>query len=518
MNRRLCDLLPGLPLELVRGAPETFIHDLTEDSRTVTPGCLFVARPGLKSDGRAFIADALSKGAVAVLTDDPGVPVASAALLVSPQLPLATALLAERFFASPSRALHLIGVTGTNGKTTTVHLVHQLLNRAGSKCGLIGTVQVDDGFALRPGTLTTPMPIDLSRVLARMVEAGCRNAVMEASSHALHQGRTAALSFRTGLFTNLTGDHLDYHKTMESYAAAKAILFERLPSAADGGCAIANFEDPWAPSIVRDCRARLIGFGFGEPPAAFAARTSEVLTARILRMSVRGTRAHFTGLGIDADLDLPLVGRHNVANAMGAAILALQCGLPADQVLESLSSCAPPAGRMEPVFVPGAPDPEFTVLVDYAHTDDALDNVLRAARGIVVPPGRLIVLFGCGGDRDRTKRPRMAAAACSRADLVWITSDNPRTESPDAIVAEILAGVPSGYGGRVKVEVDRRTAIRSLVAHEAQPRDVIVLAGKGHEDYQIIGTTKRPFDDRAIAREAMAQRLGVALAAGAAVP
>lgn len=448
-----------------------------------------------------------------MLTDDASVDTGGACLLVCDDLAGTTACMAEHFFGNPSQQLHLIGVTGTNGKTTTVHLVQQMLKNAGLKCGLIGTVQIDDGFEVCRGTLTTPMAIDLSRTLSRMVQAGCQCAVMEASSHALHQGRTAGLHFRTALFTNLTGDHLDYHLTMDRYAESKAILFKGLPCKRDGGTAILNAEDPWSERMVRESRAKVVGFGFQHGIGSRAAHCEETLTADVVSMSTRGTRSTWRGCGLDGELTLPLLGMHNVANAMGAALIGRECGLSREQIVEALAKCVAPPGRLEPVLSE-ADKVEFSVLVDYAHSDDALNNVLRAARSIVPVGGRLVVMFGCGGDRDRTKRPRMAATACGLADVVWITSDNPRTESPDAIIAEVLSGVPAGSGGRVRVEADRLLAIRRVILEEAQSGDVIVLAGKGHEDYQIIGTTKRPFDDRQVAREAIEARLVAGLGNG----
>jgi UDP-N-acetylmuramoyl-L-alanyl-D-glutamate--2,6-diaminopimelate ligase len=496
--------MAGLPVTLRSGSEGTAIHSIVEDSRAASPGCLFIARCGTRDDGRRYLAEAITAGAAAVLVsavDGPADPAGDrlasenreiraggVALLGAADVAAAGAMLAERFHGDPSAALTLIGVTGTNGKTTTAHLVQQLLQRCGTRCGLIGTVLVDDGRTCAAASLTTPPAVELSAILARMVRHGCRACVMEASSHALEQRRTDGLRFRIGIFTNLTGDHMDYHGTMERYADAKARLFERLPP---DGAAVINSDDPAADRMRRTCRAAVLTCSLHGPSAA--------CQARVVRESNAGTRAVFRGPWGEFEVDLPLIGRHNVMNALQAAAACAQLGVPADALRDGLAHSAAPPGRLERVAVP---DGLFTVLVDYAHTDDALENVLRALRDNVPERGRLRIVFGCGGDRDRTKRPRMAAAACRWADEVIITSDNPRTEDPRAIIDEILRGVPPDANSRVTVEVDRGTAI-ALAVERARESDVILIAGKGHENDQIIGTTKRPFDDRLVAAAAI---------------
>lgn len=474
------------------------IVGLAEDSRAVTPGVLFIARAGTKQDGRAFVADAIARGAAAVLTEGEGAEArasgsgeAPVALLASADVPLASARIAERFFGNPSRALDLVGITGTNGKTTTAYLVQQFVKATGKRCGLIGTVAIDDGLHSRSATLTTPDAISLSRALRQMVTNGCSACVMEASSHALVQKRTAGLEFAVGIFTNLTGDHLDYHGSMEAYAAAKAILFTGLSSTST---AIVNSDDPASVEMLRECRARVIRCSIRDPAAECFAHLDALGPGFV---SARWT----TPWGVKL-IRLPLTGLHNLMNAMQAAAGAWALGVAGEAIDAALERCTAPPGRLEPVTT--ADDP-FAVLVDYAHTDDALDNVLRALRALVPPEGRLRVVFGCGGDRDRTKRPRMAAIACRHADEVIVTSDNPRTEDPAQIVEEILAGVPADRRDRTQRCVDRGDAIRGAV-HSLQPGDVLLIAGKGHEDYQIIGTTRRPFDDREVARTALAER------------
>ena len=519
---RLDQLIAGTDLTLVNGSGEVEILDLTDDSRRVTPGALFLARPGPKTDGRQFIQDALTRGAVAIIAhsaltggqmDRPSPP--RAALVQAPAVDQALAgRLAERFFGQPSRQLQLVGITGTKGKTTIAFLVQQLLQAAGRPCGMIGTVYVDDGKTRRPAELTTPGAIDFSRYLGAMVANGCQAAVAEFSSHALHQGRVAALKTDVAVFTNLTGDHLDYHGTMEAYARAKAILFTALPPEA---WAIINADDPYAADMLRDCGARVIACTLQGATPKLPLSPVHTVSGRILSLKAASSPTILTGPWGQVEVNLPLVGRHNVMNALQAAtaVWALTRTSAAD-LGQALAATTPPPGRFERVRS-GSPDsavPGPTVLVDYAHTHDALEKALEALKPLT--RGRLIVMFGCGGDRDRTKRPKMAAAACRLADVVIITSDNPRTEDPQTIIREVLAGVPSQAavrdlpaGGVASVpacfvEADRGRAIAGTIAL-ARAEDVVLLAGKGHEDYQIIGTTKRHFDDREEAARALAR-------------
>ncbi len=478
----------------VAGDPD--IWSLSEDSRRVKQGALFFARAGTKSDGRAFLADAIAAGAVAVVvpsgTTRPESAPASLAWIEADDAPLVAALAAERFFGNPSKSLALVGVTGTNGKTTIAYLTQQLFAAAGVRCGLIGTVEIDDGEKRVPSNLTTPPSLELSELFARMVDNGCRAAAMEVSSHSLDQRRVAALHFKTAIFTNLTGDHLDYHGTMEEYAAAKARLFAMLD---EGGTAIINIDDPWHRQMLPP-RAKCLRVSLRDPSAD--------IFGAVHRMGLDAMDVTFRGPWGELALRLPLVGTHNAMNALEAAAAAWANGVDTARLAAALTTCHAPPGRLQPVSI-GAEG--FSVLVDYAHSDDALANVLRALRPTVPDGGRLRVVFGCGGDRDRTKRPRMAKVACEGADQVIVTSDNPRTENPDAIIAEILAGVPGEARARVEVEADRARAIEFAVS-TAREGDIILIAGKGHEDYQIIGTEKRQFDDRREAEAALRQRLG----------
>ena len=484
------ELLAKVPSLSAESGGDPDITAIADDSRRVSTGTLFVARGGSKVDGGAFVADAVAKGAVAVVAA-PGVAVPAGTPVARAVQPASvTADIAHAFHGFPARQLKVAGVTGTNGKTTIAFLLQQCMAAAGRKFGLIGTVLTDDGRQRISSELTTPGAIELAGLLSRMRDNGCTGVSMETSSHALHQGRVAGIEFAVATFTNLSGDHLDYHGTMEAYADAKALLFEGL---SNGAWAIVNADDPAHRRMLRDCRARVLrcGFAGGEALDAEVA----VLEAKLGSMRVR-----LQGPWGELQARLPMMGRHNCMNALQAVAAAWALGVERGALEQAMAVAKAPPGRLEPVTDPDAP---FAVMVDYAHTDDALLNVLRAVRPALPQGGRLIVVFGCGGDRDRTKRPRMARVACEFADAIVITSDNPRTEDPEAIIAEVRAGVPPHRADRVSCVTERRSAIHHAV-QMARPGDAVVIAGKGHEDYQIVGREKRPFDDREVAREALA--------------
>ncbi len=453
-------LAAAVGASLAAGA-ELRVHGVQEDSRSCAPGDLFVAIPGQREDGLRYAADAVARGAVAIAAErDPG--------LAVPWIRVACARaaagrLADRIYGDPSRAIALVGVTGTNGKTTTAHLIAQL---AGGPAGFIGTTGVCWPGGSEPSPNTTPGPTALRRHLRRMADAGCGVCAAEVSSHALEQQRVDGLRFAVAVYTNLTRDHLDYHGTMERYAAAKARLFSMLD---EDATAVVNDADPVARRV--ETRARVVRFR----PEAVAGGPG-------------GTRFRWRG----REANLPLVGRHNAENAAAALEAVCALGADPDEALLLLTRVLAPRGRLQPVQTS-----PFLVLVDYAHTDDALEKALRAVREITA--GRVSVVFGCGGDRDRGKRPRMGAVAGRLADRVFVTSDNPRSEDPSTIADEVLAGVGRRWA---RVEIDRRAAIR-LAIEEAEPGDAILIAGKGHEEVQIVGDRVHPFDDVAVAREAL---------------
>ncbi len=473
--------LSGIPNEEVSG-----VH---EDSRRVTAGSLFVARDGKKTDGAVFVADAKARGAVAVVCQAK-IPNCPLPCIIVPHAGAAASLLANLYAGSPSATMRVFGVTGTNGKTTTTYVVRHLLAKVSQRCGLIGTVEIDNGRTRREAQMTTPAACDIADLLSTMRDKGCRAVAMEVSSHALDQGRVAGVQFSGAAFTNLTGDHLDYHDTMEKYAAAKAQLFSQLDAEA---VAVVNADDESSDCMIQDCCSRIIRFGFGKK-ADYRARD----------IAVTASGTHFILHTPDgrAQVTMPMIGRHNIENVLAAAALVGEtCGLSVHQIARGLSDCHGAPGRLQPVRA-GQP---FAVLVDYAHTDDALENVLSSLRPLCRKTGRLRVLFGCGGDRDRSKRPRMAKIAEKLADEIYITSDNPRNEDPQKILQDIVSGLSEDTEKLVCVETDRRLAIQRVLS-DAAPGDIVLIAGKGHENYQILGEEKHPFDDVAEAMRVLQQK------------
>ncbi|AGY57664.1 UDP-N-acetylmuramoyl-L-alanyl-D-glutamate--2,6-diaminopimelate ligase [Gloeobacter kilaueensis] len=482
---RLHELLARIALD-PQNYPDIEVAGLTTDSRQVQPGDLFIGLPGTRVDGSYFWAQAVTAGAVGLVlsesargVDEALVPVIRVADVIK-----TCAQLAAAFYDFPASKLTLVGVTGTNGKTTTTHLIEHLLSWQ-AKTGLVGTL-----YGRWPGQKvearhTTPFALEIQHLLAQMVAADCRYAVMEVSSHALAQQRVAGCKFAAAVFTNLTQDHLDFHPDMESYFQAKAALFSREYRT---GRAILNIDDPWG--------ARLAALNqnvwtYSLKPGADLYPLDVVFTPE----GIRGTLV--TPIG-RAPFVSPLVGQFNLANLLAAVGAVLSLGLDLEAVAADLAHFGGVPGRMERVS--GSGD-EITVIVDYAHTPDGLRKLLEATRPFV--RGRLICIFGCGGDRDRTKRPQMGRIAAELSDWPVVTSDNPRTENPEAIVHDILAGIPVGVSPTV--EVDRRRAIHRIL-QQARSGDCVVIAGKGHEDYQILGTTKIHFDDREEARAALAER------------
>ena len=475
---KLRQLLAGVPLAGSAADQDMEINSISWDSRTLEPGALFVALPGDKTDGGLYIQEALERGAAAVLCG-PG-PACPGPCLIAEDPRLAFALVSANWFGRPGDGMTLIAVTGTNGKTTTTSLLKELLEGVlHTRVGLIGTNRNLIGSAELPAHRTTPDSFELQELLRRMADAGCTHVVMEASSHALVQRRTAGLTFAAGVFTNLTQDHLDYHKTMEEYRRAKGLLFDQSETA------VLNLDDEAGRWYAQRVTCPVLTYSENSARAD--------LCARNLRLFPGHVEFEALTLGHLARVHLPIPGGFTVYNALAALAAGLALGLPLEDMARVMPSVHGVKGRVEVVPVPRA----FTVLIDYAHTPNALENILLTAREFTA--GRLICLFGCGGDRDRTKRPLMGAAVEELADLAVVTSDNPRTEAPMAIIRDILAGMTGG-GAEVRVEPDRRAAI-AWALDQGRPGDVIVLAGKGHETYQEVNGVQYPMDEREIVAE-----------------
>jgi UDP-N-acetylmuramoyl-L-alanyl-D-glutamate--2,6-diaminopimelate ligase len=507
------DLLAALG-DLARDARAAFDPGLLErtvkgvayDSRKAGASSIFVALKGQKADGTAFAAQALARGAMLIVAEAPAPAGVQAPWLTVPDARLALARLAARFYRHPSRELEVVGITGTNGKTTTAYLLGALFEAAGRRCGVLGTIVYRIGAEEREATRTTPESADVQQMLREMVSRDCRACAMEVSSHALAQRRVDEVRFAAGVFTNLTRDHLDYHGDMESYFAAKRRLFELV---GPGGTAIVNADDPRGPALV-GLAGRTLTYAIDRPADLHPVKLSQ----------------SFGGLAFEAGSPVGpihvrsrLVGRANVYNVLAAIGAAVACGLPPDAIERGIAGLEAVPGRFQVV---SGPEDDITVVVDYAHTDDALKNLLETARPLA--GRRLITVFGAGGDRDRTKRPLMGAVAARLSDLVIVTSDNPRTEDPGRIIEEIVRGIAvpaertrpaEAREGQPKYTppkttahmaiADRKLAIERAV-ELARPEDVVLVAGKGHEKYQVIGEREIPFDDVAVVQQALAKR------------
>jgi len=509
---KLAELLQGVDGATVRGDPATEIRGLAYHTRDVADGTLFFCVPGLKFDGHAFAAQAEAAGAAALVCErDTGAGVPQALV---PSVRRAMALMASRWYGHPSQELRVVGVTGTNGKTTTAHLTAGILAAAGEQAALLGTVVNRIGGRDNPVKLTTAESLDLQRMFRDMVAAGDRACALEISSHALAQDRAAGIAFDAVVFTNLTRDHLDFHKDLDDYFSAKRRLF--LPGEGRNGDAkaVVNLADEYGRRLAGDCRAAygddLWTFAVAEDggpgdaaAAAGSGRKSSDATASDLELNADSSAFTLSvpRLGLRERVSLLLAARFNVENALAAATAALAMGLPPEAVTRGLSVTEGVPGRFQAVRA-GQP---FSVIIDYSHTPDSLENALRAARSVA--RGRVLAVFGCGGDRDRGKRPLMGEIGARLADLAFVTSDNPRSEEPLAIIDEIVAGVSAARARTLTVEPDRRAAVR-LALSEARAGDVVVIAGKGHEQGQIIGDRRIPFDDRAVAEDLLGELRG----------
>ncbi len=507
----LSTLFEGLDAAIPVALRDVEVTGLTLDSRRVQAGDLFFALAGQHREGARFAAEALARGARGVVAARP---VEGVATIVVAQPRRVLAELAGRFFGHPDRVVQLLGVTGTNGKTTAVFLLAAILEAAGEPPGLIGTLGARLGATWREGSFTTPEAPDLCALLSEMARAGLRHCAMEVSSHALAQDRVSGLSFAVAGFTNLTRDHLDFHGDLERYFAAKRRLFVELLSPA--GVAVVNVDDPFGQRLAGELEAvgravHRLGRSASQPPRTLTlAIEGEALSLSGSACTLRTPRGELS-------IRSPLVGGHNVENLALAAGMALAAGFSAETVTRGLGALQAVPGRLERV-ASGAARAEPVAFVDYAHTDDALRRVLAALRGLGAHDARrLVVVFGCGGDRDAGKRPLMGRAAAEGADVVVATSDNPRSESPTAILSQVEPGIraggkrkgavaelKAGSSGYV-IEPDRRAAI-ALAVELATPADVVLVAGKGHETYQVIGDQRLPFDDRVELRAALERR------------
>lgn len=460
---RLEDIIKGTGAEILHGTPGTQITSICSDSRKACPGALFIAVKGFAADGREFVPSALEKGAVAaVATDREGL-----------------ARCAATFYDNPSSKLSLVGITGTNGKTTTVTLLYRMFRGLGYNCGLLSTIANYVGDERTETTNTTSDPITINSLLARMVDAGCEYCFMEVSSIGVEQQRIACLEFKAGIFSNLTHDHLDYHKTFAEYLRCKKLFFDNLPKSA---VALVNVDDKNGMVMVQNTAAKVV---------TYSCRSLADHTCRVIEQSFEGMLLRIDG----TEVWTRLIGTHNAYNLLAVYATAVELGADRDEVLLSLSRLLSAPGRLETLRGPR----DISVIIDYAHTPDALENVLSTLRTIA-PEGQLVCLFGCGGDRDKTKRPEMAQVAQKYADRIIVTSDNSRTERTEDIMNDIRAGFgPEGLRKSLFIS-DRKEAIRTALMTSDEGA-ALLLAGKGHETYQILGTEKLHFDEREVVEE-----------------
>jgi UDP-N-acetylmuramoyl-L-alanyl-D-glutamate--2,6-diaminopimelate ligase len=477
----LRELVAGLSIKQIYGSVDISVTDVVHDSREVTPGSLFLALKGAHVDGHDYLEQAFEKGAVAAIVQETRGMEQKGTLLVVEDTDKAMAEIAQAFFGYPARKLRMIGVVGTNGKTTSTYMIKAILESAGRSVGLIGTIKNMIGSEELPAVNTTPNALQLQRLLAKMVNSGVQDVVMEVSSHAIALERIKGIPYELGLFTNITQDHLDFHKTFEAYRQVKASFFHELPLSAT---AVINQDDPNASFFITGTHAKILTYGLHATAQIYPENVHFELTG------IRFTAKTPAG---DIPVNIRMTGQFNLFNALGAIGAGLALGADIRTIGRALAEVTV-HGRFE--LVPGSKD--FGIVVDYAHTPDGLENVLKAAKNL--NPQRLIVIFGCGGDRDRTKRPIMGEIASRYADYAIITSDNPRTESPEGIIDEIEKGIRQGSS--YEKVTDRREAIRRGIAM-AKSGDFLVIAGKGHETYQIFADRTIHFDDMEVATAAL---------------
>jgi len=482
---KLDALLKNVATINVEGSTDREIGSIAYDSRRVKPGSVFVAMKGEKVDGGIFINNALAAGAEVVVSES-GIPKGRATSIVVANAREALADLAANYYQHPAKYLKVGGITGTNGKTTTAFLLKHICESVQLRCGLIGTVRYEVGERILPAARTTPESLEMQDLLWQMRSAGSKAVAMEVSSHALVQARVRGIEFDAAIFTNLTQDHLDFHKTMDAYFEAKSRLFSGLIGQKKKGKAIINHDDRYGSQLINRFKNEM-------PVTSYGLGALADFRASNVRIDFNGTSYQLDALGKSYLVRLPLIGQFNVYNSLAAIAGASAMGVDVRSAVLSLANASPVPGRLEAVPA----QRQFRVFVDYAHTDDALLNVIRTCREL--NPARLIVVFGCGGNRDKTKRPRMGAVVDQHADYAIVTSDNPRKENPATIVEEIKPGLKHG---RYEVIFDRREAIFKAIAM-AQARDIVLIAGKGHETYQEFADHTAPFDDVSVAREAL---------------
>lgn len=485
---QLQQLIQDLATIQVDGPLDRDVAGVTYDSRRVTPGMVFVAIRGQNADGHDFIANAIDRGAAGIICERNGFASPRATKIKVPDAREALARAAAAYYQHPSSQLKIIGVTGTNGKTTVAFMVKQILEAAGTKTGLIGTVRYEIGDRVIPAQRTTPEALEIQQMMAQMLRAGCRACVMEVSSHALEQKRVCGVEFDVAIFTNLTQDHLDFHGSMENYFAAKQKLFTALRQSRKRGTAVINLDD--------ESGSRLSRAASGEAQLTYAINSRATLRALSVQLGKNETKFAVETPETTFACRVPLIGRHNVQNALAAIGTARALGIEPATIQQALGSLSQVPGRLERVDA-GQP---FGVFVDYAHTEDALRNVLTTIREMTT--GRVLLAFGCGGNRDAGKRPKMGKVAAEFADFNVITSDNPRKESPAKIAEQIETGFRQARPDRYRIVLDRQRAIEEII-QEARAGDIVLIAGKGHETYQELEDTVVPFDDRVHARETL---------------
>lgn len=473
-------LIQGLPIELYKGGKDVEITGLCSHSAWAAPGNLFIAKKGTQEDGSRYIEEAVQAGAVAILTDMPNPFLKDLVQLIHPDVRAIEGQVVANFYGYPAKELLTLGITGTNGKTTTSFLIKHFFDLLGLPCGLIGTIEYIVGEQRFPADRTTPDVITNQKLLREMIKQGCKACVMEVTSHGLDQNRVSGIDFQAALFTNLSQDHLDYHQTMEAYAAAKAKIFSQLGA---DKMALINLEDPWSSKMIENCSAKIFSYGFAADADIRAFDLELEPTSTRFWVAYRGEKIQFSW---------KVIGKYNVLNALAALAYFVVSGVSLSTLSPFLETFTPPPGRLEKIENKAG----YHVFVDFAHKPGALENTLACLKEI--KRGKLITVFGCGGDRDKGKRPLMGKISDSLSDYTIVTSDNPRSEDPQTICQEIAAGFTST---RFHIEKDRKLAISQAIQMARPQEDVIVIAGKGHEKYQIFMHQTVPFDDRKVVEE-----------------